>query len=135
LLVEADLPWLHYLFAKRYGERYDADTTARWFKLVVIPEALNFYAARTEDAFIGALTTVLPWLPGEPEVNVIAICADDDAGWQVITLLRASIAWARKRNAARWRICSDTEYDLRPLALRVGAREITSRFEIDLRRC
>lgn len=99
----------------------------------MVKDVLHMYAARTDDAFLVALASVFPWLPGDPEVNVVCICADDDAGWQVIKLLRASIEWARKRNAKCWRITSDTGYDLRPLAWRIGAREVNPRFEIELR--
>lgn len=133
LLVEDDLPWLHYLFGKRYPSHYDQATTERWFRIVVVKDALNTYAARTDDAFLVALTAVLPWIPGEPEVNVVGICAEENCSWQVVKLLRSSIDWARKRNAARWRINTDTAYDVGALALRVGAREISPRFEIDLR--
>ena len=79
------------------------------------------------------MNTVLPWTPSEPEVNIVCICADDNAGWQVIKLLRASIAWARLRNAAKWRLTSDTSYDVWPLAERVGANYIRPRYEINLR--
>jgi hypothetical protein len=134
LLIEDDLPWLHALFKKRYPPpRYDALTTERWFRGFAVKDALNLLAVRTDDAFLVAMIVVLPWLPSEPECNVVCICADDDAGWQVIKLLRTSIEWARLRNAARWRLNSDTEYDISPLALRVGAREISPRFELDLR--
>jgi hypothetical protein len=133
LLVEDDLPWLHYLFGKRYPKHYDRATTERWFRSFVVKDPLNMFAARTDDAFLVALTAVLPWIPGEPEVNVVGLCAEEDCGWQVVRLLRASIDWARKRNAARWRINTDTDYDVGALALRVGAHEISPRFEIDLR--
>ena len=132
LLVESDLGWLHYLFAKRYPG-YDAATTERWFRSVVVKDAMNLYAARTDGAFLVAMNVVLPWTPGEPEVNVVSICADDSAGWQVIRLLRSSIEWARKRNAAKWRLTSDTMFDVWPLADRVGAKQVRPRYEINLR--
>jgi hypothetical protein len=133
LLVEDDLPWLHSLFTKRYPERYDAATTERWFRNVVVKDAMHMYAARTDAAFIVAMQVIMPWLPGDPEVNVVAICADDGAGWQVVKLLRDSIDWARKRNATIWRFASDTEYNVWPLAERVGARRVCPRYEINLR--
>ena len=132
LLIEGDLPWLQSLFKKRYP-KHDALTTERWFRAYICKDALHAYAVRTDDAFLVAMQTILPWIPSEPEVNVVAICADDGAGWQVIRLLRASIEWARHRNAARWRLTSDTSYDVWPLAERVGATAIRPRYEIDLR--
>jgi hypothetical protein len=133
LLVEDDLPWLHNLFSKRYPDRYDAATTERWFRSVVVKDAMHMYAARTNDAFVVAMMVTMPWLPGHPEVNVVGICADDGAGWQVIKLLRGSIDWARKRNAAVWRLSSDTMYDVWALAERVGAHHVRPRYEINLR--
>ena len=132
LLTERDLPWLHRLFKKRYPN-HDALTTERWFLNVCCRDALNLLAIRTDDAILVAMNTVLPWIPEEPEVNIVCIAADDDAGFQIVTLLRKSIEWARLRKAARWRLTSDMPYDVWPLAKRVGAREIRPRYEIDLR--
>lgn len=135
LLVEDDLPWLHELFRQRYP-KHDALTTERWFRAIASRDAQNLLAIRTGEAFLVAMQTVLPWIPGEPEVNVVAVCADEEGHntpWQVILLLRKSIEWARLRKAARWRLTSDTAYDVGPLALRVGAREIKPRYELDLR--
>lgn len=132
LLTEDDLPWLHSLFKKRYP-KHDALTTERWFRAAVCRDAMNMLAVRTDGAILVAMNTVLPWIPSEPEVNIVCICADDNAGWQVIILLRKSIEWARLRNAAKWRLTSDTSYDVWPLALRVGATSIRPRYEIDLR--
>ena len=126
------MPWLQTLFKKRYP-KHDALTTERWFRSVVCRDALNLYAVRTDGAFLVAMNTVLPWTPSEPEVNVVCICADDNAGWQVIRLLRASIEWAHHRNAAKWRLTSDTSYDVWPLAERVGASHVRPRYEIHLR--
>lgn len=133
LLDIEDLPWLHDLFGRRYPKRYDALTTERWFRAFVVRDPLNMFAARTDDAFLVALTTILPWLPSEPEVNIVGICAEEHCPWQVVKLLRASIEWARLHNAARWRINTDTGYGVSSLALRVGALKIEPRFEIELR--
>jgi hypothetical protein len=79
------------------------------------------------------MNVVLPWTPSDPEVNIVAICADDGAGWQVVRLLRASIEWARKRNASKWRLTSDTMFDVWAIADRVGAKIIRPRYELNLR--
>jgi hypothetical protein len=50
-----------------------------------------------------------------------------------VYLLRRSIEWARTRNAKLWRICSETDYDLGPLARRVGARSESARYILTLR--
>jgi hypothetical protein len=87
-----------------------------------------FYAARTQDAFCITLLSITPWLPTEIDANVIFLCADDDCMWQGLRLLRCSIEWAKRRNATLWRMSSDTDYDLRMLAKRVGATEVAPRF-------
>ena len=81
-----DLPWVHGLFKKRYPAAYDWHTTYIWFCHTVLNNPLSIYAARTRDAFILASIITMPWLPQNNECNVVTICADDDAGWQVVKL-------------------------------------------------
>jgi hypothetical protein len=78
------------------------------------------------------MLSVMPWLPTEWEAHVIFICADADAGWEALKLLRASVEWSRKRKAAVWRICSETDCDLSALAKRLGADELSRRFSLRL---
>jgi len=129
------LPWVHGLFKQRYPHDYDWHTTEVWFCHTVLNNPLTLYAARTDDAFVLANTTVMPWLPGQYECNVVTICADENshATWQVMDLLRHSIAWAQRRNCYVWKISSDMEVDITPLAQRVGAKKLLSRFSLQLR--
>jgi hypothetical protein len=46
--------------------------------------------------------------------------------------MRATIAWARKRNASVWRMVGDTDYDLGPIARRLGCTELTPRYALRL---
>lgn len=103
-----------------------------WFRNIVLKGPLMFGAFRTDDAFLICMLSVLPWLPGETECNICFACADDGAMWQLMTLLRFSIDWAKKRKCTIWRLTSDTTYDLGPLALRLGAKEITPRYALNL---
>jgi hypothetical protein len=132
IMTEDDYPWLHYLCKKRYSHKYDSDTTAAWFKNVVLKSPLMFFAARTQDAFAITLISVTPWLPTSIEANLVFICADDGCMWQSIRLLRSSIDWARRRGCSLWRMSSDTDYDLAPLARRLGAEELSPRFVLRL---
>ena len=52
--------------------------------------------------------------------------------WEAMKLLRASIAWARKRKCVRWRMSSDTDYDLAAMARRLGVNEESPRFTLNL---
>lgn len=133
LLELKDLPWIHYLFHKRYPSSYCYPTAERWYREMVMTNPFTFYAVRTDDAFLIATWVIYAWIPGDPEAHVAVICADENAQFQAITLLRASIAWAKTRHAAKWKVASDTDYDLSALAKRVGATELTARFELDLR--
>lgn len=128
LMGEADLDWLTYLCKKRYSHAYDSDSTAAWFTNIVLKSPLMFYAIRSQDAFCISMLSITPWIPNSIECNVVFICADDDCMWQALRLLRCSIDWARRRKCTLWRISSDTDYDLRLLALRVGARELSPRY-------
>jgi hypothetical protein len=74
----------------------------------------------------------IPWLAGELEANVVFICADDGCMWQALRLLRCSIDWARRRRCTTWRLASETDYDLGPLARRLGVTEQSPRFILQL---
>lgn len=132
VLAEEDLPWLTYLCKKRYSHDFDSETTTAWFKNIVLKSPLMFYAIRTQDAFCITLISVTPWLPNSIEANMVFLCADDDCMWQAIRLLRSSIDWAKRRHCTLWRLSSDTDYDLSPLAMRLGATEQTPRYILHL---
>ena len=89
---------------------------------------MTFYATRTDNAFQITMLSVMPWLPAEPEAILIFACADEHQGMQVVRLLRDSIAWARGRRCAIWRLSSDTDADLLLIAKRLGASEISPRY-------
>ena len=54
--------------------------------------------------------------------------------WDSVRLVRASIEWAVKRQCAYWRLNSDTDYDLGPIAERMGANIRTPRYSMRLRK-
>lgn len=128
LLTEHDIPWLNYLCKKKYSNRYDSSTTENWFRNIVLKSPLTFHAIRTQNAFLIDMLSVMPWLPAEPENIVVFVCADDGASWEALKLLRDSIAWARSRRCAIWRLSSDTETDLVAIAKRLGVTEISPRY-------
>lgn len=132
LLSENDIQWLIFLGKKRYGSQYDYVTTENWFRNIVLKNPLMFHPIRLEHAFsIGMLSSV-PWIPSESEYHIIFICADEGCLWEAAKLLRNSIDWARKRKCKRWRLSSDTEYDMFQLARRLGATEQSPRYSIEL---
>jgi len=130
LLSENDIQWLIFLGKKRYGERFDYVTVEGWFRNIVLKSPLMFLPIRTENAFLVAMLSVVPWLPSEFECHVVFVCADDGAMWETLKLLRSSIKWARDRKCASWRLSSDTEFDLAPMARRLEATELSPRFMI-----
>lgn len=132
LMHDGDLPWLAYLCLKRYSHRYDQEGTEGWFRNIVLKSPLLFYPSRTDHAFTITMLSCVPWLPTEWAADVVFTCADDGAMWEVLSLLRKSIEWSRKRRASVWRIMSDTDYDIAPLARRVGAGEIMPRYVLRL---
>ena len=132
LLSEDDLPWLTDLCKRRYSDRYDEESTIGWFRNICLKSPLLFQPIRTDHAFCITMLSVMPWLPSEWEANVIFICADRHAGWEPLRLLRALVEWSRKRKSTYWRICSETDFDLAPLAKRVGAKELSPRFMMRL---
>jgi len=123
---------LRNLFGKKYPSGYDALAAEGWFMNTVLKNPLMFRPARMANAFAISMLSCMPWLPSEFECHVVALCADDNAGWEAMKLLRDSIAWARLRKCKRWRLSSDTEFDFAGLARRLGATEISPRFTLEL---
>jgi hypothetical protein len=129
---EGDLPWLYEVCQKRYSDKYDPAATEGWYRNIVLKTPLLFLPIRTDHAFTIAMLSCLPWTPSEFEVNIIMLCAEDGHMWDTLRLLRSSIEWARLRKASYWKICSETDYELGPLARRLGATELTSRYVMRL---
>jgi len=82
---------------------------------------LIFHGIRTDNAFAITLLSCVPWIPTEFEANMILLCADEGAMWEALKLLRSSIEWSTKRGCTYWKMTGDTDYDLTPLARRLGA--------------
>ena len=131
LLTENDIQWLIFLGKKRYGIDYDYLATEGWFRNVVLKSPIMFQPIRTANAFAISMLSCLPWLPSDFECNVVFICCDEGAMWEGMKLMRSSIEWAKKRKCVRWRISSDTQYDLAAMAKRLGATEISPRYLIE----
>lgn len=132
LTTENDLQWLIYLGKKRYGEAFDYVTVEGWYRNIVLKSPLMFHSVRMPNAFCISMISTLPWTPSEFESNVIFICAEEGSTWEVMRLLRASVAWARHRKCKTWRISSNTEHGVDALARRLGATEVSPRFLMEL---
>lgn len=130
LLTEDDIPWMYDLTTRKYPQ-YDAVTTEGWFRNQVLKTPLLFLPQRTDNAFCITMLTFTPWI-ATPECTVVFICADDDAHWEAMKLMRSSIEWARKRKCNYWRVSSDTDNDLTMFARRLGVNEISPRFSLKL---
>jgi len=123
---------LNYLCSKPYPQTHNQQTTTAWLFNVVLPSPLLFLAERSERAFCISHLYAMPWTPGELEVDVMFLCADQGGMWESINLLRSSIFWSRSRGCVRWRVSSDTQFDFRPIARRLGCQEIAPRYVKDL---
>jgi hypothetical protein len=128
---EEDLPWLTQLCQRRYPA-YDVEGAEAWFLNIVLKSPMMFYAVRSSSAFVITMIGVTPWHPSIFEANVIFAACEEGEVWQVLRLVRASIEWARRRRCGIWRISSDTLFDFRPIARRVGAEEISPRYTLRL---
>jgi hypothetical protein len=127
-LTENDLEFLIPLCRKKYGGHYDPVTTENWFRNVVMKTPILFHPVRTKNAFCISFLSVMAWLPGQYECTVLMICAEDGAHFEACKLLRESIEWGRSRKCSLWRVSSETDVDLAPLAKRVGATEESPRW-------
>ena len=127
-MTDADMPWLTKLCIKRYSNRYDPTTTQQWYINVVLKNPLLFVAERTDNAFAISHLYTMPWTAKELEVDIMFLCADQGAVWEAVTLCRSSIKWAREHNAKKWRVSSETAFELGPIADRLGARLHSQRY-------
>jgi hypothetical protein len=132
LLTEDDLPWLIHLGQRRYSTAFDAFSTEMWFRNNVLKSPLIFFPARTDHAFTICMIVTDAWLPGQRICNSLLLNSEEGAVWEEITLMRAAVEWARKRQCAEYRIWSDTEVDLTPVAVRVGGQPTAVRLTVKL---
>lgn len=120
------------LAKRRYDEAYDFIGAEMWFRNIVLKSPMVYLPIRSQDAFaIGMLSTV-PWRPQEVECNVVMVCADFGALWQAVTLMRATLEWAKRRKCIKWRVTSETDFDLGPIAIKLGAEKEPSRYVVRL---
>lgn len=126
-----DESWLKQLLVRRYSN-FDVVTSEAWLRHVVFPNPHLFYAIRTDHAFLLCGLRSTPWMPNDLQCVISIVVAEEGHGWDCIHLLRDSIAWAKRRNAAEWSAFSETDVDLGALMERVGAH-LEPRYVINLR--
>lgn len=117
---------------RRYPGKYDRLGVEMWVRNIVLKGPMMFLPIRTDNAFMIAMLSTTPWVPQTPECNVALVCADDGCMWEAVMLLRASIEWAKRRKCSLWRLSSETDFDLEPIALKLGARERSVRYVLRL---
>lgn len=132
ILFPMDFPWLKDLLLRKYGNNYDVQSTELWFNNVVLRDSFSFLPIRSEGAFLLASLRTSAWLPNEFECSISLLAAHDGCHWQTLPLLRESIAWAKRRRAARWCAYSETDTDYSALMNRIGAIE-EPRFTMNLK--
>jgi hypothetical protein len=131
-ITEADIPWMLEVAAKRYPtDKFDLLSTETWFRNIVLKSPMIFLPIRTKNAFLVAMLCCVPWIPAEFETNIILVCADEGAMWEALRLLRVSVEWAKIRKCSSWRLTSEND-DLTMMARRIGANEISPRFQLRL---
>ena len=117
---------------RRYHGRYDRLATEMWVRNIVLKGPMMFLPIRSANAFLIAMLSTTPWMPAAPECNVTLVCAEEGKMWEAIVLLRASIEWAKRRKCSLWRVSSETDFDLEPIALKLGAKERNTRYVLRL---
>jgi hypothetical protein len=132
LILDTDIPWMVELGNRRYSNQYDRMATEMWFRNIVMRGPMMFYPVRTDHAFLIAMLSTTPWTPATPECNITLVVADEGCMWEAVTLLRASIAWAKQRKCSLWRLSSETGFDLAPIAHKLGATEANVRWQLRL---
>jgi hypothetical protein len=132
LITEDSIPWMHDVGDRRYPGKYDRLGVEMWVRNIVLKGPMMFLPIRSDNAFLIAMLSTTPWVPQTPEANVALVCADDGKMWEAIMLLRASIEWAKRRKCSLWRVSSETDFDLEPIARKLGAIEPNTRWILRL---
>lgn len=117
---------------RRYPNRWDAMAVESWFRGTVLKSPMIYLNVRLDNAFLIGVINIIPWVPQDLEFTVALICADDGKLWEVVTLLRFSIEWSRRRKIAEWRLSSETEFEFGALAKRLGAIALSPRYSLRL---
>lgn len=126
----ADAPWMLDISRRRFGSDFDQIACEGWFFTEVLPKYGLYLPIRTSNAFLIALLNSMPWEPSVLRAHVLLLVSDEDAVWEAIRLLRASVEWARSRKCKSWHYHWD-EGDALTLCARVGAM-CEKRYRIDL---
>jgi hypothetical protein len=132
LILEGDVPWQVDLAKRRYPASFDFLAGEMWMRNIVLKGPMMFLPIRTDNAFLVAFISTTPWRPSEAECNVTMVCAEEGAMWDAMILLRASIEWGKRRKCTIWRLSSETDFDLEPIALKLGAHERSIRYVMRL---
>jgi hypothetical protein len=132
LLTENDCGWMLDLGKRRYSNQFDFQATEQWYRNIVLKGPMMFWPMRTDNAFCIAMLSTTPWRPATPECNVTLVCAAENCMWEAVMLLRASIEWAKRRKCSLWRLSSETDFDLAPIAHKLGATEANVRYVLRL---
>jgi len=112
-----DVPWLMEFAKRHYGDLLkNYQETGVWLAHRVMQE--DVLILRTERAAL-VTTEMVRVFDGR-----LLHCAYLYAGniWELLTLFRAALAWARTRGGKALEFGCDTGYDMAPLAKRLGAR-------------
>lgn len=130
-IVAGDIPWILSLASERYRQ-FDPGGALTFLIQALQSQTTLMIRTEQKSAFLIASTVSAPWYPKELDCHVMGFCAKPGAHWQALKLLRESVAWAKLQGCVRWRFHSETEHDVGALCRRVGARQDSPRYLIEL---
>jgi hypothetical protein len=122
-ITYADVDWFMDIGRRRYPPDWSLIGTEAWLRKRVLPNPESYLAIRSDHAATVTMLSAQHWTPHRFEALVQTTMAEEGCMWELFPLLRASQDWARKRRCVNWKIATETEYDLGPMARRVGAKE------------
>lgn len=122
-ITYADVDWFIDLGLRRYPKDWCPIGTEAWLRQRVLPNPASHLAIRSRNAAVVVTITYQPWTPSKFEAVVTTTMCEEGAVWEVVPLLRYSVEWAKRHRCRNWRLASETQYELGPLARRVGAKQ------------
>jgi hypothetical protein len=131
-LVMTDVPWVLTLAHERYPD-FDPGAALLFLTKLVSADKDQALGARDDHGFLIAHVIWPMWNPKQRECYVVMVCAEIGHHWEAVRLLRHSLAWAHEVRCSRWWFWSETDHRIDQLAKRVGARNGSMRYLIELK--
>lgn len=130
VITPSDVDWFIDLGLRRYPVDWSPIGTELWLRNIIASPA-TCLALRSDNAAIVVTVTSNRWTPNKFEALAQTVMAEEGCMWELFPLLRAAQDWAARKRCGKFKMATETAYDLGPIAKRIGLHEAVY-YEMDL---